>query len=45
MDAALAEPPTAVATRHEGAVSLKVEAWNAEGNTLKQTSTRLFDLR
>ncbi|GGP05165.1 S8 family serine peptidase [Nonomuraea glycinis] len=29
----------------KGAVSLKVEAWDAEGNTLKQTSTRLFNLR
>ncbi|MER5419154.1 S8 family peptidase [Streptosporangium roseum] len=29
----------------KGAVSLKVEAWDAEGNRLKQTSTRLFNLR
>ncbi|OUC95472.1 S8 family peptidase [Streptosporangium minutum] len=29
----------------KGAVSLKVEAWDAEGNRLKQTSTRLFGLR
>ncbi|MEV4380646.1 S8 family serine peptidase [Streptosporangium sp. NPDC049644] len=29
----------------KGAVSLKVEAWDADGNRLKQTSTRLFDLR
>ncbi len=29
----------------KGAVSLKVEAWDADGNTLKQTSTRLFNLR
>ncbi|WP_030905255.1 hypothetical protein [Streptosporangium amethystogenes] len=28
-----------------GAVSLKVEAWDADGNRLKQTSTRLFNLR
>ncbi|MFI6799431.1 S8 family peptidase [Streptosporangium canum] len=29
----------------KGAVSLKVEAWDAEGNRLRQTSTRLFNLR
>ncbi|NUP03580.1 MAG: S8 family serine peptidase [Nonomuraea sp.] len=29
----------------KGAVSLKVEAWDTQGNRLKQTSTRLFNLR
>ncbi|MFI6927896.1 S8 family peptidase [Nonomuraea spiralis] len=29
----------------KGAVTLKVEAWDQAGNTIKQTTTRAFDLR
>ncbi|MFD2355324.1 hypothetical protein ACFSTC_47810 [Nonomuraea ferruginea] len=29
----------------KGAVSLKVEAWDAAGNRVKQTTLRAFDLR